>query len=622
MSQVVTGIDIGTHSIKVAQIKHTGKGIMLTGVGSVPLEDLSNAPDGKRKDAKIGLLLRDLMNESGVRSKFAVTSVPGKRLFYRYVHVPPVPAWKLKALMQYEIEEESDDTSSGDVSYDYRLLDLPTKAAEFTVMVAMAKGEVTDHVIDAMSEASVRVQDIFPGATSLFNAWRNTAEGEVEETSVILDIGADSIDMIIQSFGRFFFTRTLSNAGNAFTEALQQEFELPFREAESLKIERGKILPFDMDDDDEEEEGAARDYDVRISDALSHVADDLANAVQASLMFCRTQLKLPTLKVDKIILCGGGSMVNGLDEYLGARLRYDVEYFDLHGSMQTHKLYGIQEKAMAEGAGRYATAIGLALTGLRRQEDITISLLPEKEKNRRNFHLTDKYLYYGAACVAAALGLSMYASLKMGNDLGNKEKQLHTALEGAKEKAKTTETKLDALARRMDKVDAMHLRANSSSEAFSLLTLLTDPTIVPKQINITEIAFGDLDPIHARRRDNRTDIDTDQPSERLVMVSGLVRTVIPPPVTQEQIETRQLPEPPMENYAEGLRIIEKLNDSLMQTKDVVYRAYVRSANASPAREKAGDALQFSIGIDLAPKTVEARRLFAKLARKGTKEEAK
>ena len=618
MSQVVTGIDIGTHSIKVAQIRQTGKGIILTGVGSIPLEDLSSAPDGKRKDAKIGLLLRDLMNESGVRGKFAVTSVPGKRLFYRYVHVPPVPAWKLKALMQYEIEEESEDSSPGDVSYDYRLLDLPTKAAEFTVMVAMAKAEVTDHAIDAMREAGVRVQDIYPGAISLFNAWRNTNEGEVEDTSVILDIGADSIDMIIQSFGRFFFTRTLSNAGNAFTEALQQEFELPFREAESLKIERGKILPFDMDNDEEEDEGTARDYDVRISDALSAIADDLANAVQASLMFCRTQLKLPALKVDRIVLCGGGSLVDGLDEYLGARLRYEVEYFDLKGSMRTNKLYGIQEKAMGEEPGRFATAIGLALTGLRRNQDIAISLLPEKEKNRRNFHLTDKYLYYGAACVAAVLGLSMYSSFKMGDNLGNKEKQLHTALEGAKDKAKATEKKLDELAKRMNKVDAMHLRANSSTETFNLLTLLSDPAVLPKQINITEIAFGDLDPIYSRKRGDASEL----PSERMVMVSGLVRTVIPPPITQEQLEKGQPPEPVMENYAEGLRVIEKLNDNLMQQKEVVYRAYVRSANASPSKEKGGSALQFSIGIDLAPKTVEARRLFAKLSQKRTEEESK
>ena len=329
------------------------------------------------------------------------------------------------------------------------------------------------------------------------------------------------------------------------------------------------------------------------------------------------------MKVDKIVLCGGGSLVNGLDAYLSSRLRYDVAYFDLNESIQTRKLYGIQKKAMAEAPGRFATAIGLALTGLRRNQDIAISLLPEKEKNRRNFHLTDKYLYYGAACVAAVLSLSMYSSFKMDDDLGNKEKQFLTALEGAKDKAKTTEKKLDELAKRMNKVDAMHLRANSSTETFNLLTLLNDPTIVPKQINITEISLGDLEPIHTQKTNTGSTEDaTELPSERMVLLSGQVRTVIPPAVTQEQLEKRQQPEPPMENYKEGLRIIEKLNRNLMEQKEVVYRAYVRSANASPVREKAGQPLDFSVGIDLAPKTVEARRLFAKISQLKSEEEAK
>ena len=615
-SPVITGIDIGAHSIKVAQIRRTRQGISLVGLGAIGLDELMEASEGRRKHAKEGILLRDLLTDYGLRCKSAVTSVPGKRLFYRYVHVPPVPAWKLKALMEYEIEEENEGGAAS-VSYDYRLLDLPTKATEFTVMVAMAKNDVTEGSIEVLKEGSIQVDDIYPGATSTFNAYLLANPGEVEEVSVVLNLGADSTDMLIQSYGNFFFTRNLSNAGNSFTEALQEEFQLPFAEAESLKIERGKILPLDADDEGDEEEGA-RSYDDRISDSLSSVADDLANAVQASLMFCRTQLKLPALKIDKLVMCGGGAKLEGLGDYLGARLRYDVEILDLRKELDTSELEDYQRDLLDREPGRFAAAIGIAQTALARPRDVSLSLLSEKEKNRRIFRTTDKYLWYAAACLIVALGLSIYTSYQMKTEMLVKKEQFSKILDDAKKSDGSVKKRVERDGKKVAKVDAMLLRANSSKEIIDLLTLLTTPDVVPTQINLTKISVLDIDPLPFRPP--LREGEEPSPSERTVKAEGMVRTVVPAPITLEHQELGTLPEKPRENYEEGLKIVGEFTENLMKVKDVVYRAFVTRADAHPKREEGGAPLVFAISIELAPKTVEGRKLLEQLAlQAGTKE---
>ena len=596
-SNFAIGIDVGTHSIKVAQVRKIRSGLALDGIGIIPLGELAAQPDGKRKAAKVGLVLRDLVRDLNARGKFALTSLPGKRLFYRYVHVPPVPAWKLKALMEYEIEEENAD-EPGTVAYDYRLLELPTKAAEFTVLVAMAKNDVLEYVVDVVEEAGLHTEDIYPSATSVFNSYLyNHPPNEEEDSSIILNIGADNVDMVIQNYGRFFFGRSLTNGGNTFTESLQEEFNLPFTEAESLKTERGKILPVDHEYDEENPS-----YEDRISETLGAAADGLANAVQSSLMYCRAQLKLNDLKVDKLHLCGGGAKLPGLANYIGARLRMDVQSLNPAEAMDTSKLTGAEQRYLSEAPGQFTTAIGLALTKIALPGSISLSLLAEKEKKRRNFHMTDKYLYYAAACFLIGFGLSLYTSKNMSQEMAEKQTLYSQIRDEAKKFEEQLVQQSEKVGQQIAKVDALLLRANSSREITGVLGILTDPNIIPQEVNFTSIQVMPIQPV-AFYENPKEPIES--PTERILKIKGLVRTAIPPPVDPE---TKERPVPPPENYKKCTQVLTRLTRQLQEHDGFIYKAEVTRRVGDSKREEKGDPLSFEMSIELAPKTVEAIQL--------------
>src|SRR5204862_204951 len=112
MAALGTGVTIGSRTIRVLEVKKqkTG-GWQVTKALIAPIDDPA-ASDAKRvSEARAAL--------KTARSKAAaLVGLSGKDLIIRYTQVPPVPDWRLEMLMNFEIQEVSEQ-SGGDVSAAY-----------------------------------------------------------------------------------------------------------------------------------------------------------------------------------------------------------------------------------------------------------------------------------------------------------------------------------------------------------------------------------------------------------------------------------------------------------------------------------------------------------------------
>src|SRR5260221_404677 len=54
----------------------------------------------------------------------------------------------------------------------------------------------------------------------------------------------------------------------------------------------------------------------------------LLGLLQSTVLFCKSQIKIASLKLDRVLLCGGGAALAGLPQYLQGGLAVPVEYFD------------------------------------------------------------------------------------------------------------------------------------------------------------------------------------------------------------------------------------------------------------------------------------------------------
>ena len=138
------------------------------------------------------------------------------------------------------------------------------------------------------------------------------------------------------------FTRDISIGGNAYTEALQRELNLPFDVADALK--RGQPA-----------EGVTYD-DAR--PVLRAVTENVMLEIQKTFDFFKATATSD--KIDRIVVSGGASRAEGFTEMLADRFEAPVEIFDPFKRI-AFDAKKFAAASAADVAPTVAVAVGLAL---------------------------------------------------------------------------------------------------------------------------------------------------------------------------------------------------------------------------------------------------------------------
>ncbi len=392
MSRAGVGIDIGATSVKVAQVERRGGGLALT--GALRLARPEAAPEASEADLEpeTAAALGEAVAAAGIPSAGALLSISGKDVILRYTQVPPVPDWRLKMLMDFEIGELS-GRAGGEVASDYRVLDVPPDAAgNRTVLVGLAKVDLLSSRLASLSAAKVAAADACPSSLGLFHAFLAAGAPPAGETTMLLDIGARNTEIVIQKDGALLFARNLSAGGNIFTQAVADALRVKFGEAEQVKVREGNVAPM----------RAMRAANPRAEAVLSGIAAaaaQYASMLQSSLMFARAQTRLADLAPTRVLLGGGGSRLKGLDEFLAGSLKAKVEPFapipavepDLGDPEAEERIRGLSREM--------AVAVGLARAALG-EPGVRLTLIPPRVARRREFIRRKLFLWLsGAAAV-------------------------------------------------------------------------------------------------------------------------------------------------------------------------------------------------------------------------------
>lgn len=525
---IVTAVDIGSHSIKVVQLRKKGDSLSLLRLGSIELAELGRMEDSRRKLAKESALLRNLLSQVRLRTRWAMTVVSGRQVILRYTTTPPAPPAKLRQLIEFEIEEEAPGTLKEVVS-DFLILDLPTRGEEYTVMIGMARNEAVNNCADILRGAGLHIQDITLAPLALYYTFLLAKGDEIEdeETCAVASIGAENIDLIVQRYGKLLFARNLTPAGRAFTEALQDEFQLPFAEAETLKQERGRIITdFAVEEGSEEE---------RISFALAGAANNIIAAIQSSLLYFRSQTKLSELAVEKIYLTGGCVQLPGLTDYIADRIGMDVEILSPLAGLDLTGLPKAQLQQLQSNPSTYAIPLGLAHKALA-EETPAMSLLPESVKRHRHFFEHTLHLLVAGGFFLSALLIGGVASARASRGL----REVYTSLLEKIEVAKDQRKKLAKL-RATNEALALECRAlaeqlfdsRSAIEFLALLRKLTPPEVQLDTVSTFKGSIPSPRPTGSRGRSET------KKQEKIFYIEGFVRATMPEPEGTRHIEASE-----------------------------------------------------------------------------------
>jgi type IV pilus assembly protein PilM len=230
-----------------------------------------------------------------------------------------------------------------DVNLDYQILDPGTgpdaRGSMDVLLVAAKKDKIGDYT-GVIAQAGRHAVVVDVDAFALQNAYEMNYGFEPGLVVVLLNAGASAINVNIMHGDQSVFTRDVSIGGNAYTEALQKDLDLPYDAAEQLK----KGIPVD---------GATFE---EARTVIRAVTDNVLLEVQKTFDFFKATASSD--HIDKIVVSGGASRVEGFYEMLAERFGTPVEEFDPFKTITWDKTIDVD---VTEAASTGAVAVGLAL---------------------------------------------------------------------------------------------------------------------------------------------------------------------------------------------------------------------------------------------------------------------
>ena len=371
MAALGTGVSIGSRTIRVLQVRQQKDETWQVQKALIAPLDGEDVPDGRRIAEG-----RSALQSAGVKGR-ALVGLSGRDLIMRYTAVPPVPDWRLEMLMNFEIQEVSEQ-SGGDVSAAYAKLDIDdTTSGDEVVLVALAKNGHLKPRLDAVKAVGLDALGGCPRAVGCFWAYKTIGHLRADETVVIMNIGNENTDVAIARKGALVFARNISGGSRMFTDALKQNMRVNAATAEKLKITKGNMAP----------RGQAKYRDSgeeKVANNLMGVGGHFVSAFNSSVMFAKAQTKIPDCNPDRLVIMGGGARLRGLTEYLESNLGVPVELFDPVDALDLSPLSSDAQAALKQEQGGIAATLGMALLAAA-PDEFALHILSEADRKKRRF---------------------------------------------------------------------------------------------------------------------------------------------------------------------------------------------------------------------------------------------
>ncbi|MBI2901487.1 MAG: pilus assembly protein PilM [Planctomycetes bacterium] len=388
------GIDLGNSAVKVVALQRGLRGFVVTGVARRRIPRVGKPEERKPLLMKI---LHEALGDGGGR-RVGVVGLSGRDINLQVVQQPAMKPANYRAMMGYELDQrrEGDEQLYADFC---TLREPDAYFKQYLAMVGVGKKPYVDERLEVARRAGVDVRDAVPNAFALCAAFR-TAYGDAGGTHMVLDLGADNMDVALVRGGKLIYARNVSTGARIFDQNIAAAAGVGPDEAEWLKIRYGSILPASDNADPKEEE---------IRPAIRTAAGQLSGFIQSCVNHARVELGDRELSVDRILLSGGGARLRGLPEYLQSSLQQSplkvpVELFDPF-------IAGVDASGVEAAGGEdfrslpteFAVPLGLAQLSLLPADKAMLSILPDAVKKRRDFFRAWSYVAAGAAALLVAL---------------------------------------------------------------------------------------------------------------------------------------------------------------------------------------------------------------------------
>ncbi len=309
-SKSIVGLDIGSSSIKVVECAAKSRGFELVRFGRAPLPPEAIVQGAFLNSGAIVEAIQEAMGQAGIKAKNVATAVSGHSVIVKKIALPTMTRDELEESIRWEAEQYI-PFDINEVNLDFQILDSGDSEGQMDVLLVAAKKDLIDDYVNVITEAGFTPSVIDVAAFAMTNAFEANYAVGPDEVVALVNIGSQVVNINILSGGVPAFTRDIATGGDVYTEEIQKTLSVSWEEAERMKIGGS--------DPDEAQEVVPQE----VEQAMRNVTDTVLGEISRSLdFFSATSAES---RISRVVLCGGGALVSGLDTAFQGKTNLPVE---------------------------------------------------------------------------------------------------------------------------------------------------------------------------------------------------------------------------------------------------------------------------------------------------------
>ncbi len=355
--QSVLGIDIGSSSIKVVQLRKQGARAVLETYGELSLGPYANLSIGRATSLSsdsIAAALTDLLKESGTTTKSASISIPLGSSLTTIIELPALGEKEMNAIVPIEARKYI-PVPITEVSLDWWVVpksheresrpaaNQPSSIEKVDVLVIAIHNNVIQRYQEVSSRSGIVTSFL---ELEAFSTIRAVASQDIAPI-MIFDMGAASTKLYVVEYGVIKSSHTINRGSQDITIGLSKALNISTEKAEQMKRTVGlSVLP------------EHKEVNEVIMLTLEYVIDETRRILV-------DYERKNNANVTKVILTGGGVLLNNFFPLVKTSFESEVIYANPFAKLETPAFLG---KILEQAGPEFAVSIGLALRKLQESD--------------------------------------------------------------------------------------------------------------------------------------------------------------------------------------------------------------------------------------------------------------
>ena len=302
----LVGLDIGSRSLKAAEISESKRGRELKAFGITEIAH-GAIEDGTINDPEsVAESIRQLFKAYNIKERNVAISIGGYSVIVKKIAVQTMDEEQLQETIHFEAEQYIPFDIS-DVNLDFQILgDNETNPNQMNVFLVAAKKEMVNDYVNLANLAGLNPCIVDVEAFALQNTFEANYDTAGDNVALI-DIGASKTSLNILKGNNSVFMRDVSLGCLQINQKIISLIDCSYDEAEQLKH---------GDDPD-------RLSDEDLKGIVSSVVADWCTEIRRALDFFYSTY--PDDQIKRIILSGGGANIAEFRELLAVEASAEVE---------------------------------------------------------------------------------------------------------------------------------------------------------------------------------------------------------------------------------------------------------------------------------------------------------